>query len=388
MKARRRNMNILGWERKYSQKPFFLISLFHAHIGNRACIDQAECVERVRLLFTCETILVAKEGLHEGHNLHVAVLFARAPRRTFGDKVRSAFPEFPALEITPCYSHTQLLLLCTQFDRNPLVSGEPVDWNALKGKRLRIRRKPRVRCEDRSTPTPESAIEATLPLVLLHLPHCNKPFDPVAFSLTVILNCSIQWEEWLVVEKREGKEITHSLAFRNILLMKDAEKLIRTAFLERGLFQFSLDFNPGIESWKSYLNKATNDVYADKGEHVINGETEILRHYVRGYGMMCSPWSEEHNGPFWQLMARAERMRYFQTLHAGTPYVSATLEELERTRAHYDIILESRGLSGTTPKFSPSELKELFESLFGHYLFLPSTPPKPRLKKVKVSCRS
>lgn len=132
--------------------------------GDKASIDQTECVKRVRLLFDCQTVLVAKEELRDGgYHFHVAVPFAEAARYTFRSRIRSVFREFtdPPLEITLCYSQTQLLLLCTEFDNDPFASGRAIDWDAIKGKTLRIRRKPKPVSEERkqqSAPTPQSGI--------------------------------------------------------------------------------------------------------------------------------------------------------------------------------------------------------------------------------------
>lgn len=69
--------------------------------------------ERLRMLFDCQALLVAREGVAEGYNWHVGLFNKNASTYTAKDRIKQAFSEWQESEIQVSF-HKAWASVCKQ----------------------------------------------------------------------------------------------------------------------------------------------------------------------------------------------------------------------------------------------------------------------------------
>lgn len=136
----------LGYQRKEGRerrdnehlRPYLLVTLSHAERGERAKITKEECARRIRDIFDCKAILVAKEA-HTTEpgtfHYHICIHCTNASRYTYLQKIRKAFPEFDGASIDVA-THQSFSTAIAYATKNDEERGDPIDWDLVREERL------------------------------------------------------------------------------------------------------------------------------------------------------------------------------------------------------------------------------------------------------------
>jgi hypothetical protein len=111
-------------------RKFILITLIHAEV--RLFTNRESVLSRVRKLFECRAIVIAKEkhqkneGEELGEHFHVGIWARDASKNTLRKKIRKEFPEWTgrAIDISLHKGWGSICLYIMKEDKEPLVWGE------------------------------------------------------------------------------------------------------------------------------------------------------------------------------------------------------------------------------------------------------------------------
>jgi len=151
--------------KRYTQpenmRPFFLITLGHAEWPSRKHVTKPVILERILKAFDCVSVVISEESHTQkgAFHFHVAVHARNANRYTYIRLILKAFPEFdgPSCDIKAHRKLATAVAYAVKEDPNPLIWGDPIDWDSVEAANRWINRKEKdIESQQRGTSAPHA----------------------------------------------------------------------------------------------------------------------------------------------------------------------------------------------------------------------------------------